>query len=67
MSFKVKPLAGKESAVETETARDAATAVEQAWQQGNGPIKVEIEDERASVDEETESERDMKRRGNEGK
>lgn len=62
MSFKVKPLDGNRPSIEAETAREAIDAVQKVWRDGRGAAKVEIEDERASPDEVTASERDLMQR-----
>ncbi|MGF9563525.1 hypothetical protein [Neorhizobium sp. JUb45] len=62
MSFKIKPLDGNRPSIEAETAREAIDAVQKVWRDGAGAAKVEIDDERASVDEVTASERDLIRR-----
>ncbi|MGI2031333.1 hypothetical protein ACRQ1B_02965 [Rhizobium panacihumi] len=62
MSFKIKPLDGNRPSFEAQTAREATDAVQKVWRDGGGAAKVEIEDERASPDEVTASERDLMRR-----
>ncbi len=59
MSFKIKPLNGNSPIFEAETAREATDAVQKVWRDGGGAAKVEIDDERASADETTASERDL--------
>lgn len=66
MSFKITPLTGNRPSIETETAREAIDAVQKVWRDGEGTAKVEIEDERASPDEVTASERDLIRRREQG-
>lgn len=62
MSFKVKPIDSNRPSVEAETAREAIDAVQKIWRDGKGAAKVEIDDERASPDEVTASERDLMQR-----
>ena len=66
MSFKVKPLDGSHPGFAAETAREATDAVQKILRGGKGAAKVEIEDERASPDEVTASERDLMQRQERG-
>lgn len=59
MSFKIKLPDDKHPRIETETARDAVTAVSRLQKNRNGAITVEIDDRRLSAKDKTASERDL--------